>query len=172
MSTSRAVAALDWTKLTVSLGLQKETVAALIAFRKRNEEAKRVVTALKEQKTDVDFEHYRKLLKNSVIVNEAEKNLKAFKPNKVDLAKQLKIIDEFEAKAVAKAQRTASKVDAELNDLQKALVNIEQARPFEDLTVADVVGAKPEINVALEKMMKRGQWEVPGYEEKFGGGPS
>ena len=100
MSTSRAVAALDWTKLTVSLGLQKETVAALVAFRKRNEEAKRVVTALKEQKTDVDFEHYRKILKNSPIVNEAEKNLKGFKPNKIDLAKQLKIIDEFEAKAV------------------------------------------------------------------------
>lgn len=33
------------------------------------------------------------------------------------------------------AQMTKGKVDAELKDLEKTLKNIEEARPFEDLTV-------------------------------------
>ncbi|KAF9423940.1 hypothetical protein BGZ94_008123, partial [Podila epigama] len=52
MSAVKAAAAhIDWTKLSTSLGLKTETVAALSAFRKRNEEARRVLTDLKEQKT-------------------------------------------------------------------------------------------------------------------------
>ena len=32
----------------------------------------------------------------------------------------------------------------------------------------DVVKALPEIDQRVEKMVKRGQWHVPGYDEKFG----
>ncbi|CAG8433369.1 1577_t:CDS:2 [Diversispora eburnea] len=95
-----AIHSIDWPKLTVSLGLQKETILALQAFRKRNEEARRALAALKEQKTQVNFEHYRTILKNKGIVNEAENALNSFKPTKVDLDKQLKIIETFEEKAV------------------------------------------------------------------------
>ncbi|CAG8503911.1 14251_t:CDS:1 [Acaulospora morrowiae] len=100
-STARAAAhSLDWSKLT-ALGLKRETVLALQAFRKRNEEAKRVLQVLKEQKTDIDFNHYRTILKNKGIVEEAEKALKTYKPVKVDLDTQIKIIETFEAKAVS-----------------------------------------------------------------------
>ncbi len=99
-SSTRAAAAIDWSKLTVSLGLKKETVAALQAFRKRNDEARRVVLALKEQKTGIDFKHYRKFLKNESIVNEAEKALESFKPAKIDLKAQIKVIETIEEKAV------------------------------------------------------------------------
>ena len=101
-SSTRAAAAIDWSKLTVSLGLKKETVAALQAFRKRNDEARRIVAALKEQKTYIDFEHYTKILKNKGIVNEAEKALKSFKPVKVDLTAQMKVVETIEKKAVRK----------------------------------------------------------------------
>ena len=37
---------------------------------------------------------------------------------------------------VAKAKETTEKIDAELKDLQATLANIEEARPFEDLTVS------------------------------------
>lgn len=97
-----AARSIDWPKLSVSLGLSKETIFALQAFRKRNDEAKRVLAALKEQKTEVDFEHYRTILKNKGIVNEAEKVLRDFKPTKVDSDKQLKIIETFEEKAVSR----------------------------------------------------------------------
>jgi len=99
-SSIRAAAAIDWSKLTVSLGLKKETIAALQAFRKRNDEASRVVLALKEQKTEIDFEHYRSTLKNKGIVNEAEKALSSFKPTKFDLDTQMKIVEIVESKAV------------------------------------------------------------------------
>ncbi|CAH1764283.1 6471_t:CDS:2 [Entrophospora sp. SA101] len=163
-------AAIDWSKVTVSLGLKRETVLSLQAFRKRNEEAKRNLAALKEQKKDVDFEHYRKILKNQAIVNEAEKVFKSFKPTKVDLDKQINIIETFENKAVANAEKTVSRFDSEFQQLQKTLTDIEKARPFEDTTVDDIVKAKPEINDIVEKMIKKGQWTVPGYFEKFGYG--
>ena len=36
---------------------------------------------------------------------------------------------------VEKAEQTVAKIDEELKDLQATLANIEEARPFEDLTV-------------------------------------
>lgn len=92
----------------------------------------------------------------------------------------------------------------ELKELQATLANIEDARPFEDLTVcvtvpsrqllttdwrclqAEEVGdAHPEIRKAVETMVSKGKWTVPGmcsvlpvyhhvltrcigYREKFG----
>lgn len=40
---------------------------------------------------------------------------------------------------VAKAQETSQRIDEELKDLQATLQNIEQARPFRELTVRVVV---------------------------------
>ncbi|CAG8467944.1 11650_t:CDS:2 [Cetraspora pellucida] len=167
MASVRA-ASIDWSRLTVTLGLKKETITALQAFRKRNEEAKRVVSALKQQKTDIDFENYRNILKNKAIVNEAEKVLNQFKPTKVDLAGQLKVVEKFEKKAIDYAKNTVNKIDAELGELQATLTNMEQTRPFKDISVDELVKAKPELNDIVEKMVKKGRWTVPGYEEKFG----
>lgn len=101
MSAVKAAAThIDWTKLSTSLGLKTETVAALSAFRKRNEEARRVLSDLKEQKTTVDFAHYRKVLKNQAVVDELEKSFKAFKPTSYDVQAQIKSIESVEAKAV------------------------------------------------------------------------
>lgn len=49
--------------------------------------------------------------------------------------RQIKAIEAFEAQAVKSAEETKGKVDMELKDLEKTLKNIEEARPFEDLTV-------------------------------------
>lgn len=57
--------------------------------------------ALKEQKTDVDLAHYKSVLKNQSVVNQAEKILKDFKPVTYDVSAHLKAIDAFEAKAVS-----------------------------------------------------------------------
>ena len=80
---------------------------------------------------------------------------------------------------VAKAQETSEKIDVELKDLHATLANIEDARPFEDLTVStrnpepnslsntrsqvdDVGAAHPRITEAVETMLKKGKWTVPG----------
>ena len=80
---------------------------------------------------------------------------------------------------MAKAKETSDKIDEELKDLQATLANIEDARPFEDLTVrlclpdrelnviicsqTDEVGAAhPRILEAVETMVKNGKWTVPG----------
>jgi seryl-tRNA synthetase len=75
------------------------------------------------------------LLKNQDIINDIEKQLNGFQAKKYDVNKQIKAIEAFEAQAVKSAEETKSKVDAELQDLEKTLKNIETARPFEDLTV-------------------------------------
>lgn len=121
--------------MTTSLGLRGQTVASLQAFKSRNDTAKRQVQQLSELPTTVDFAQYRSTLKNQAVIDEIEKRFKAFKPTTYDVSRQLKAIETFEAEAVKNAQATKEKVDLELQDLTKTLQNIEQARPFEDLTV-------------------------------------
>ncbi|CAB4444734.1 unnamed protein product [Rhizophagus irregularis] len=82
----------------------------------------------------------------------------------------MRAVETIETKAVENAKKTAARVDTELRDLHNTLKNIEQTRPFESITIEEIVKAKPEINDIVEKMVKKGQWSVPGYEEKFGYG--
>jgi F-type H+-transporting ATPase subunit d len=126
---------LDWAKVTSSLGLRGQTAASLQAFKARNDGVRRKVQELSEQPTSVDFAHYRSVLKNQAVVDEIEKRFKAFKPTTYDVSRQLKAIEAFEVEAIKNAEATKEKVDLELKDLEKTLKNIEEARPFEDLTV-------------------------------------
>ncbi|KII95940.1 hypothetical protein PLICRDRAFT_48866 [Plicaturopsis crispa FD-325 SS-3] len=168
MASKVATAAVDFTRIYSTLGLGKETIASLQAFRKRHGEAQRIQNQYANQSTTVDIEHYRSVLKNQAIVDEAAKLLQDFKPVTYDVNAHIKAIETFEAKAVAKAQETAEKIDLELKDLQATLANIEDARPFEELTCEDVGAAHPRILEAVETMVKKGKWTVPGYKEKFG----
>ena len=65
MIASRVARQVDFAKVYSSLQLGKETVAGLQAFRKRSDDARRQLTQLKEQPTDVDLAHYKSLLKVS-----------------------------------------------------------------------------------------------------------
>ncbi|KAJ3847123.1 ATP synthase d subunit [Lentinula lateritia] len=130
----------------------------------------RARTTYSSQPTIVSFSHYCSVLKNKAIVDEAEKLLKDFKPVTYIVSKHIKTIRAFEAKAVSTAKETEEKIDVELRDLQATLANIEEARPFQDLTVLDIGEAHPRITETVETMMKKGKWSVPVecYKEKFG----
>ncbi|KAI1843693.1 hypothetical protein JX265_008480 [Neoarthrinium moseri] len=167
-ATRSAALKVDWAKVTSSLGLRGQTVAALQSFKQRNENARRKVQVLSEQATEVDFAHYRSVLKNQAVVDEIEKRFKDFKPATYDLQRQLKAIDAFEVEAVKNAQATKEKVDLELKDLAATLKNIETARPFDELTVDEVAAAEPSIDEKTSKLVSKGRWQVPGYKEKFG----
>ena len=80
--------------------MSTETIAALQAFRKRHTDAARLHAQHTSQPTTVDFSHYRSVLKNKAIVDEAEKLLKDFKPVTYDVNAHIKAIETFEAKAV------------------------------------------------------------------------
>ena len=77
-----------------------ETIAALQAFRKRHGDAQRIQAQYASQPTNVDLAHYRSVLKNKAIVDEAEKLLKEFKVVTYDVNAHIKAIETFEAKAV------------------------------------------------------------------------
>lgn len=168
MATKAGGVAVDFARIYKSLGLGTETIASLQAFRKRNTEAKRLASHYASQPTTVDFAHYRSVLKNKAVVDEAEKVLKEFKPVTYDVNTHLKAIETFETKAVEKARETEQKVDLELKELQATLANIEEARPFDQLTVEDVGKAHPRIAEVVATMVSKGKWTVPGYKEKFG----
>ena len=70
------------------------------AFRKRNSDAQRIAGQLNAQPTTVDVAHYRSVLKNKAIVDEAEKILRDFKPVTYDVTEHVKVIETFETKAV------------------------------------------------------------------------
>jgi F-type H+-transporting ATPase subunit d len=132
---------LDWTKLGTQLGIRGQTASALQSFKKRNDDARRKVTLLSEQPQTVDFAHYRSVLKNQAIVDEIEKSFSSYKPQTYDVGRQIKAIEAFEAQAVKSAEETKAVVDKELGDLQKTLKNIEEARPFDELTVVCIWSA-------------------------------
>ncbi|KAI9711470.1 MAG: ATP synthase d subunit [Bogoriella megaspora] len=166
----RTAAALkvDWTKIGTQLGLRGQTASSLAAFKKRNDDARRRVQQLQEQPQNVDFQHYRSLLKNQDIINEIERDMKAYKVKTYDVGRQIKAIESFETQAVKSAEETKGLVEAELRDLDKTLKNIEEARPFEDLTVDEVAAARPDIDEKTSQLVSKGRWQVPGYKEKFG----
>lgn len=170
MSVLRTSAAskLDWVKVISSLGLTGQTAGSLSAFKKRNDEARRSILELSAQSTDVDFSHYRSVLKNQAIIDTVEKEVKAYVPVKADVAAQLKSITAFESKALENASATETVVSQELAALEKTLLNINAARPFDELTVEDVVKARPDIDEKVELLVKKGIWSAPGYKEKFG----
>ncbi|KAI5252810.1 hypothetical protein E4T42_03185 [Aureobasidium subglaciale] len=169
MAVGRSAATkLDWAKLSQQLSLKGATANSLVAFKKRNDDARRKLAQLQEQQQTVDFSYYRGILKNSAVIDDIEKQFSAFQPKKYDVNRQIKAIEAFEAQAVKAAEQTKTNVDGELKDLQKTLKNIEEARPFEDLTVDEVAAAQPEIDKRTEQLVSKGRWMVPGYKEKFG----
>lgn len=64
-------------------------------------DAQRIQGQLASQPTTVDLAHYRSVLKNKAVVDEAEKLLKDFKPVTYDVTAHVKAIETFEAKAVS-----------------------------------------------------------------------
>ncbi|CAH2354446.1 ATP synthase subunit d, mitochondrial [[Candida] railenensis] len=159
---------LDWAKIITTLGLTGQTSASLTSFKKRNDEAKKEYISLTEQSTEVDFAHYRSVLKNSKVIDEVEKAVQSFKPITYDVSKTIKTIDLFEQKAIENAKLTAKSVTEEIKQLEETLKDIEGARPFDQLTVEDVSSARPDLNEKVTYMVKNGKWNVPGYKEKFG----
>lgn len=167
MSVAKSAAKIEWAKIIPQLGLTGQTATELTAFKKRNDEAKKVLYTYKQQPTEVDFNAYSKL-KNSEIVNTIKADVASFKASTVDLSKQLKVISAFEVKAIENAKETESLVLAELSQLEKTLADIESARAFDQLTVDDVVKARPDVEDKVTYMVSNGKFEVPGYKEKFG----
>lgn len=169
MSVAKSAATkLNWAQVISTLGLTGKTSASLTAFKKRNDEAKKVNLDLNNESTEVDFAHYRKVLKNQSVIDEVEKAVSSFKPVTYDVSKTLKTIDIFEQKAVENAKLTEKSVLEEIEQLQATLKDIEGSRPFEQLTVDDVAKARPDLDDKVNYMVKNGKWEVPTYKEKFG----
>ncbi|KAI7818003.1 hypothetical protein BX661DRAFT_173305 [Kickxella alabastrina] len=158
---------INWPVINSVLSKHTEITASLGAFRKGYEEAERQLSQLKESDRSVDFESYRRILKNSDIIDKLEKIANTQKIVKVDLADQLKTISAFEAKAVTSAELYVKETEANLADLSETVKNIDQARPITQLTVDDVVKAKPEIVQRTEDLVKQGKFTVDGYDERF-----
>ncbi|EXJ64008.1 F-type H+-transporting ATPase subunit D [Cladophialophora yegresii CBS 114405] len=164
---ARAASKLDWSKVGTQLGLRGSTATSLSNFKKRHDDARRRVQVLSDQPTNVDFGHYRSVLKNTAVIDEIEQYFKGFQPKTYDVNKQIKAIEAFEQVAVKNAEETKDKVAVELRSLEKALNDIEGARPWEETTVDEIASAAPEIDEYTARLVKKGRWMPPGYQENF-----
>ena len=135
MSSRSAVAKIDWPRLATALSLTPSTTSALTNFRKRNVDAHTKLNHLKASRTEVDFSHYRSVLKNTAVIDQIEKAAKEFKPVTYDVGSILKGIEGFESEAIQNAQETEKKISEQLVDLEETIKNIEQARAPDDLSV-------------------------------------
>ncbi|KAL6937333.1 ATP synthase d subunit [Hanseniaspora osmophila] len=169
MSLAKSAASkLEWSKVISNLKLTGKTATQLTGFKKRNDEARRQLFALQQQDTEVDFENYRNVLNNKDVIAKIENYVKSYKTVTVDVSSQLSTLKAFETKAVENAQQTEKLVAQELTALQETLKNIESARAFDELTIEDVMKAKPDVQEKVSELVSKGKWEVPGYKEKFG----
>ncbi|EGV62664.1 hypothetical protein CANTEDRAFT_115243 [Yamadazyma tenuis ATCC 10573] len=168
-SVAKAVSTkVEWATIISKLGLTGSTASSLNAFKKRHDEAKKEYLTLSQQPTTVDFEHYKTVLNNKKVVEDIAKKVGEFKPATYDVSKTLKTIEVFEAKAIENAKLTEKSVLDEINQLNTTLKDIENSRPFDQLTVDDVAKARPDLDDKVNYMIKNGKWNVPGYKEKFG----
>ena len=122
---------------------------------------------LSEQPSSIDFGHYRSILKNTAVIDEIEQYFKTFSPKTYDVNKQIKAIEAFEQVAVKNAEDTKEKVAVELRSLEKALNDIEGARPWDETTVDEIAGAAPEIDEYTARLVKKGRWMPPGYQVRI-----
>ncbi|KAG5437734.1 hypothetical protein PCANB_000447 [Pneumocystis canis] len=159
---------INWTKLRSCYKLNTTTISSLLEFQKRNIDAQTKVNLLQEQAQGINFSYYHSIIKDKTLLNEIEKDVKGFKPLKYNIDSQMKMINLLETKAFQSAKKMEYQIDLELIQLKKTLLNIQQARPIEDLTIHDILIACPEIEEKVEKMIKNNQWSIPGYKEKFG----
>lgn len=98
------------------------------------------------------------------MIDEIEQYFKTFQPKTYDVNKQLKAIESFEQVAIKNAEDTKSKVEVELRSLEKALNDIEGARPWDETTVDEIAAAAPEIDEYTARLVKKGRWMPPGYQ--------
>ncbi|KAI8871866.1 mitochondrial ATP synthase [Ramicandelaber brevisporus] len=164
----RAAQRIDWLKLTTSKHFSRDTLTQLSAFRKRFDEVQRQLQTLESTKTAIDFDGYRKVLSNKKVVDEVEAATKAFKPTEYDVAGRLKVVSAFEQTATEQTTTKVAEIKNSLKDLEEAIANIETARPVHQITAEDVIKANPKILEATQEAINKGDWNVPGYTEKFG----
>ena len=101
------------------------------------------------------------------MIDEIEQYFKTFQPKTYDVSKQIKAIESFEQVAVKNAEETKEKVAVELRSLEKALNDIEGARPWEETTVDEIAAAAPEIDEYTARLVKKGRWMPPGYQVRL-----
>ena len=101
------------------------------------------------------------------MIDEIEQYFKTFQPKTYDVSKQIRAIEAFEQVAVKNAEDTKEKVAVELRSLEKALGDIEGARPWEETTVDEIAGAAPEIDEYTARLVKKGRWMPPGYQVRI-----
>ena len=71
-------------------------------------------------------------------MDEIEKAVKSYEVKKVDVSRQLKALEAFEAQAVKSAEETKVKVDEEVGGLQQCLKDIESVRAWEEISVVSI----------------------------------
>merc|ERR1711879_777430 len=106
-------AAVDWQRITSSLGLQKDTLQALQAFRKRHGDAKVAHQQVKDLKADVDFAHYKNVLKNQEVVSQLEQELGNLDATLKDI-ESARPFDQLTTGDVAKARPQLTKAVEEM----------------------------------------------------------
>ncbi|KAI5983214.1 ATP synthase d subunit, partial [Pisolithus albus] len=140
----------DFTWIYRTLGLDHRGAPALLQPGEWHADAQHIHGQYASQPMMVDFSHYRSV---QAIVDKVEKLFQDFKRVAYDVNTHIKA---FETKVVGgKAQEMAEKIDVEL---QTTLANIEEARPFDDLSCDDVGKAHPWIVEGVETTVKKGKW--------------
>ena len=97
---ARAVTKINWGDLFAAASKVPKVSAGLVEFKKSYDEMKRELETLQAQKTEINFNHYKSVLKNKSIVDKLEKTYKNFAPIKYDHNDAISIIEKYEKIAV------------------------------------------------------------------------
>lgn len=189
----RSGTGLDWDKVRTSplplfvLSLAHtpvETLSALSTWQRRHEDARKAHSQYTNAQVKVrshspalhgkhshnygqlDFNRYRDLLQNKSIVDELEKKRSSYKPQSYNVDEIIDLTYQFETIALRESDDAEDAILSEVYLCDQAIEDIKTARPVEDLHHDDVLNADPKLEDIVVTRIKRGEYHVPGYDEK------
>lgn len=159
---------IDFKKIAESFRLAKTTLSSLENFEKRYNEAVKTHYELSKEDLKIDFESYRKNLKNGKIVDSIKLKYESFVPKKIDIKKNLELIEKFQKKAIESAEKAKKVTENEINELRELVEIIKKVRSYDEITESEIMEASPDLKKIVEYMEENDKLTVRIYDEEVG----
>ncbi|XP_065657909.1 ATP synthase subunit d, mitochondrial isoform X2 [Hydra vulgaris] len=137
-----AIKAVDWAKLGASI--PKALSADFNGFRVKHEEIRGRLLLLPEKPTPIDWSYYQKNVKNQALVKKFhDAYSKVVVPRPVDT--ESKNIENKKKEFDIEAMKANEETTAAIAQLQAEIEQIENSKPFEEMTPEEYVEKHPDI---------------------------
>ena len=151
---------LNWTKVLskCSPNVRK----TILETRAHHEDLRRQISEIKQSMPKLDFGVYRQTLPKGMakIVDDAESQLKAYKPPKIDVNSSIKELEQERDLKIQMSQEFIINLESRVDKLKSQLNKLENSKPVDEITVEDVYEIHPELREQIHDAIRNDHWAV------------